>query len=250
MWNWSSEKKWTFYCPTENFQPCLLAVYGQSYCFTILPIFLDFDSLQGCLDQVVSWSTRPTTVLDGSDHYFHKGCLSVRPKTSKSSENHCRARTDGWPSGSLMTPLSCFTYFQMLASKFSKTELFSEDSTVGTIDTYRIFVFNAFSQLDLKIEIIQIINTSPVKLSNPLGPVRNVGTRFCFRTDGRTPCVQIMSTIRPGPGGSIPSIRMYIYYHLSIEKFKSASHFISKLHFLEQSITPCNHAKKKLLLQQ
>ena len=24
------------------------------------------------------WSTRPTTVLAGSDHYFHTGCLSVR----------------------------------------------------------------------------------------------------------------------------------------------------------------------------
>ena len=35
-----------------------------------------------------NWSKRPTTVPTGSDHYFHLCCLSVRPKTSKSSENH------------------------------------------------------------------------------------------------------------------------------------------------------------------
>ena len=33
---------------------------------------------------------RPTTVPAGSDHYFNTDCLSVRPETSKSSENHCR----------------------------------------------------------------------------------------------------------------------------------------------------------------
>ena len=41
----------------------------------------------------VYWSTRPTTVSAGSDHYFHTCCPSVRPgrhKTSKSSDNHCR----------------------------------------------------------------------------------------------------------------------------------------------------------------
>ena len=35
------------------------------------------------------WSTRPTTVPAGSDHYFHTECPSVHPKTSKSSDNHC-----------------------------------------------------------------------------------------------------------------------------------------------------------------
>ena len=35
------------------------------------------------------WSTKPTTVPAGSDHYFTE-CPSVRPKTSKSSDNHCR----------------------------------------------------------------------------------------------------------------------------------------------------------------
>ena len=38
------------------------------------------------------WSTRPTTVPAGSDHYFHAECPSVHPKTSKSRHNHCRPR--------------------------------------------------------------------------------------------------------------------------------------------------------------
>ena len=47
------------------------------------------------------WSTRPTTVPAGSDHYFHTACPSVRPKTSESSDNHCRpglwaGRVDHW----------------------------------------------------------------------------------------------------------------------------------------------------------
>ena len=44
-----------------------------------------------------NWSTRPTTVPAGSDHYFHTVRLSIRlsirpyirHKTSKSSDNHC-----------------------------------------------------------------------------------------------------------------------------------------------------------------
>ena len=47
------------------------------------------------------WSTRPTTVIAGSDHYFHTECQSVCPKTWKSSDNHCRpglwaGRVDHW----------------------------------------------------------------------------------------------------------------------------------------------------------
>ena len=56
------------------------------------------------------WSTRPTTAPAGSDHYFHSECPSVRPKTSKSSDNHCRpglcsGRVDHW------WLLSCILYF-------------------------------------------------------------------------------------------------------------------------------------------
>ena len=65
------------------------------------------------------WSTRPTTVPAGSDHYFHTECPSVRPKTSKSSYNHCRqglwaGRVDHW------WLLSCFYLFYSLGlSDFS-----------------------------------------------------------------------------------------------------------------------------------
>ena len=45
------------------------------------------------------WSKRPTTVPADNDHYFHLECPSIRPKTSKSSDNHSR------PSGSLITPI-------------------------------------------------------------------------------------------------------------------------------------------------
>ena len=60
------------------------------------------------------WSTRPTTIPAGSDHYFHTECPSVRtsvhPKTSKSSDNHCRpglgaGRVDHWW---LLSCISCF----------------------------------------------------------------------------------------------------------------------------------------------
>ena len=49
----------------------------------------------------LNWSKRPTTVPASSDHYFHTECPSVRPKTSKSSDNHCRpglwaGRVDHW----------------------------------------------------------------------------------------------------------------------------------------------------------
>ena len=49
----------------------------------------------------IYWSTRPTTVPAGSDHYFYTECPSVRPKTSKSRGNHGRpglwaGRVDHW----------------------------------------------------------------------------------------------------------------------------------------------------------
>ena len=54
------------------------------------------------LKQLGFWSTRPTTVQAGSDHYYHTECPAyVRPKTSKSSDNPCRpglwaGRVDHW----------------------------------------------------------------------------------------------------------------------------------------------------------
>ena len=53
---------------------------------------------------VFYWSTRPTTVQAGSDHYFHKECPSVRPSQNfKIKRQSLPAGTVGWPSGSLMT---------------------------------------------------------------------------------------------------------------------------------------------------
>ena len=58
-------------------------------------------SAHPCMLRNKNWSTRPTTVPASSDHYFHTECPSVRPKTSKSSYNHCRpglwaGRVDHW----------------------------------------------------------------------------------------------------------------------------------------------------------
>ena len=53
------------------------------------------------------WSTRPITVLDGSDHYFYTGCLYVRPSQNiEIKPKSLPISTVGYPSGSLMTPIS------------------------------------------------------------------------------------------------------------------------------------------------
>ena len=61
------------------------------------------------------WSTRPTRVPAGNDNYFHTDCISVRPKTSKSYDNHCRpglwgGRVDHW------WLLPCDHYFHKMLS--------------------------------------------------------------------------------------------------------------------------------------
>ena len=43
-------------------------------------LFFDIKSLSGVYN---FWSTRPTTVRTGSDHYFHTDCPSVRPSVPK-----------------------------------------------------------------------------------------------------------------------------------------------------------------------
>ena len=66
------------------------------------------------LTNICLWSTRPTTVPAGRVRYFHTDCpyvlTSVRHKTSKSSDSHCRpslwaGRVDHW------LLLSCFFCF-------------------------------------------------------------------------------------------------------------------------------------------
>ena len=59
------------------------------------------------------WSTRPTTVPAGSDHYFTQ---SVRPSVRTSQNIKIKrqslpAGTEGWPSGSLMTCSFWFSIF-------------------------------------------------------------------------------------------------------------------------------------------
>ena len=53
------------------------------------------------------WSTRPTTVAPGSDHYFPKGCLRLSVlvfQNFKIKRKSLPARNVGWPSWSLATP--------------------------------------------------------------------------------------------------------------------------------------------------
>ena len=60
------------------------------------------------------WSTRPTTVPAGSDHYFHTECPSVRPSHNfKVKRQSLPAGTVGWPSGSLMTPVFCSLFLAL-----------------------------------------------------------------------------------------------------------------------------------------
>ena len=65
----------------------------------------------------------------GSDHYFHTDCMSVRPSQNfKIKRQSLPARTVGWPSGSLMTPvlLSLLSfqkqqkYFHVLLYKYKR----------------------------------------------------------------------------------------------------------------------------------
>ena len=59
------------------------------------------------------WSTRPTTVPAGSDHYFFTKI--VRPSQNfKIKQQSPPAGSEGWPSGSLMTPV---LYFYKLKAK-------------------------------------------------------------------------------------------------------------------------------------
>ena len=54
----------------------------------------------------LNWSTRPTTVPAGSDHYFHTECPTVRPsKNFKIKLKSLPAGSLGWPSGSLKSPV-------------------------------------------------------------------------------------------------------------------------------------------------
>ena len=70
---------------------------------TMLISSLDFSyrQIKALQEKELFWSTRPTAVPAGSNHYFHTDCPYVRPKTSKSSYNHCRpglwvGRVDHW----------------------------------------------------------------------------------------------------------------------------------------------------------
>ena len=56
--------------------------------------------------EVLYWSTRPTTVLAGSDHYIHTDCPSFRRSQNFkiNKQKSLPAGTVGWPSGLLMTP--------------------------------------------------------------------------------------------------------------------------------------------------
>ena len=58
-----------------------------------------------------------STVLAGSDHYFHTECPSVRPSQSlKIKRQSLRAAgTVGWPSGSLMTPVLYLIIFKSVS---------------------------------------------------------------------------------------------------------------------------------------
>ena len=70
------------------------------------------------------WTTRPTTVSAGSDHYFHTACLSVRPfQLLKIKRKSLLAWTVKWPSGSLMTPI-LFQVCLLMLKYFSSSPTF------------------------------------------------------------------------------------------------------------------------------
>ena len=60
------------------------------------------------------WSTRPTTVPDGSDHYFRTCCPSVPNLQNQLWKSH-PVGIVGWPSGSLKT---CFSFFIIFDAVF------------------------------------------------------------------------------------------------------------------------------------
>ena len=72
-----------------------------------------------------SWSRRPTTVPAGSDHYFYTECPYVRPKISKSGDNHCRpglwaGREDHWWLLSCFKNVWIFTHTKICSLENSK----------------------------------------------------------------------------------------------------------------------------------
>ena len=68
------------------------------------------------------WSTRPTRVPAGNDHYFQTGCPSVRPiQNFKIKRQSLPAGTVGWPSGSLMTPILFCFHFRILKNHLSRS---------------------------------------------------------------------------------------------------------------------------------
>ena len=71
------------------------------------------------------WSTMPTTVPAGSDHYFHTDCPSVHPSQNfKIKRQSVPVGTVGWPSGSLMTPVLFWLFSSLLQSFASDKNIF------------------------------------------------------------------------------------------------------------------------------
>ena len=108
---------------------------GKNHDKTVKKTILILSKIQ--MQQAFSycWSTRPTTVPAGSDHYFHTECPFVRPKTSKSNNNHCRpgpwaGQVDHWW---LLSCIDCIFSSQSL-QQWSYDPIYSEHGTVCNLE--------------------------------------------------------------------------------------------------------------------
>ena len=115
---------------SKDYSECFLLPTPHTVLFIILKkiIIKLWNALKGFINRLIHfvlswfnlqleyWSTRPTTVPAGSDHYFHTCCPSVHPIIRPSQNFKIKwisllADTVGWPNGSLMTPVLFWLFY-------------------------------------------------------------------------------------------------------------------------------------------
>ena len=120
------------------------------------------------------WSTKPT----GSDHYFHTECPSVRPyvrpKNSKSSDNHCRPglwadRVDHW---------SCFFCFGQIFKSSNKTI-----TCLGSLKVHVILSANSQSRPAMTINFIFTPVVRPYFSKYRITKQTSVESNYCYSWD-------------------------------------------------------------------
>ena len=88
------------------------------------------------------WSTRPTTVPTGTDHYFFTGCPSIQKLQIK--QISLTVGTVGWPSGSLTTPVLSNIIFTKLSNCFVMLDFENWGRTDG-LDLIYLTIFTQMS---------------------------------------------------------------------------------------------------------